>query len=311
MAQDYDVTLKVLLKNFPQDFARVIFKNADAQIELLNLELPATKHYTDALLKMTVLGETFILHVEFLSSWEKDVPERMHSYAARIEAQYPGFGVYGAVLYINEDDRDKPFPNFYERRILGELRTYHKFDVIKIWELDADDILRQQIIGLLPVVALMRQKHEAREKVLRDAIQQVQQKVEDPGLRAEMYAALYLFSGLKQLRALVTKLLKEANMLELLKKSETYQEILAVGKVEGKIEGKIEGRREGWMGSILSILHARFGDFAGNALMAQLQSLDDDMLNKLVVEAISVDSLEAFQKLLAAPQRQAGNGQNL
>lgn len=68
MAQDYDVTLKVLLKNFPQDFARVVFKNADVKIELLNLELPATKHYTDALLKMTVSGETFILHVEFLSS---------------------------------------------------------------------------------------------------------------------------------------------------------------------------------------------------------------------------------------------------
>jgi hypothetical protein len=68
MAQDYDVTLKVLLRNFPEDFARVVFKNAAAKIELLNLELPATKHYTDALLKMTVSGETFILHVEFLSS---------------------------------------------------------------------------------------------------------------------------------------------------------------------------------------------------------------------------------------------------
>ncbi|MCI0697720.1 hypothetical protein L0337_37700 [candidate division KSB1 bacterium] len=311
MAQDYDVTLKVLLKNFPQDFARVVFKNAEAQIELLNLELPATKHYTDALLKMTVSGETFILHVEFLSSWEKDVPERMHSYAARIAAQYPGFGVYGVVLYINEEDRDKPFPSFYESRILGELRSFHKFDVIKIWELDADDILRQQIIGLLPIVALMRQKNEAREKVLRDAIQQVQQKVEDPGLRAEMYAAMYLFSGLKQLRALVTKLLKEANMLELLKKSETYQEILAEGEAKGEAKGETKGLRKGWISSIISILHARFGDIEADALVTQLQSLDDDMLNKLVVEAISVESLEAFQKLLAAPRSQAGNGQNL
>jgi predicted transposase YdaD len=194
---------------------------------------------------------------------------------------------------------------------LGELRTYHKFDVIKIWELDADDILREQIIGLLPVVSLMKQKDEAREKVLRDAIQQVQQKVDDPGLRAEMYAALYLFSGLKQLRALVTKLLKEANMFELLKKSETYQDILAEGRNEGKAEGKAEGRREGWIGSIFSVLRARFGDNELGDIVNQLQDLDDAALNKLVVEAISVESLEAFKKLVAEFQGQAGNGQNL
>jgi predicted transposase YdaD len=222
MAQEYDVTLKVLLRHFPNDFVRLVFGNVGAEINFLDRELEATKFYVDGLAQVTIGGETFIFHPEFFSSYDKNVPERMYNYAARITGKYPGLGVYGVALYINESDRDKPFPDAFGRRIFGELRTYHKCDVIKVWELDANDILRQQITGLLPVISLMKYRHEEIEKVIGDAIQQLQQKVEDAALRAEMFAGLYLFSGMKQLRILVTKLLREANMLELLEKSETY-----------------------------------------------------------------------------------------
>jgi len=304
MAQDYDVTIKKLVKNFPQDYVRLVFKNAAAKIELLNIELPATKHYTDVLVKVTVANETFIFHLEFFSSYEKDAPARMYGYAARIAALYPELGIYGVVLYLNEEDRDKPFPDFYEKWILGERRSYHKFDVIKIWELAADDVLRQHIIGLLPVIALMKHEKDATEQVIRTAIDQIQHKVEDAGLRAEMFAALYLFSGLKQLRALVTKLLKEANMLELLKKSESYQEILA----EGEEKGRVKGRRDGLIYSIRTVLHARFGEIEIDDFLTQLQPLEDTKLSRLVDEAVTVASLEAFKKLLMALQEQYENG---
>jgi len=300
MAQDYDVTIKTLVKNFPQDYVRLVFKNAAAKIELLNIELPATKHYTDVLVKVTVANETFIFHLEFFSSYEKDAPARMYGYSARIAALYPDLGIYGVALYLNEEDHDKPFPNFYEKWILGERRSYHKFDVIKVWELAADDVLRQHIIGLLPVIALMKHEKDATEQVIRAAIDQMQQQVEDAGLRAEMFAALYLFSGLKQLRALVTKLLKEANMLELLKKSESYQGILA--------EGEEKGRRDALIYSIRTVLRARFGEIEIDDFWTQLQSLEDTKLSRLVDEAVMAASLETFKKLLVAPQNQSENG---
>jgi predicted transposase YdaD len=307
MAQDYDVTTKVLVKNFPQDYVRLVFKNEATKIELLNVELPAAKHYTDVLVKVTVAGETFIFHLEFFSSHEKVAPARMHGYSARIAAIYPELGIYGVALYLNEEDRDKPFPDFYEKWILGERRSYHKFDVIKVWELAADDVLRQQIIGLLPVIALMKHKQDATEKDIRAAIDLVQQKVEDAGLRAEMFAALYLFSGLKQLRALVKKLLTEANMLELLKKSESYQEILA--------EGREEGGAKSFIRSILVVLQARFGDVP-DELSKQLQGLAAAQLDGLVAKAVTIESLAAFKALLhdlkAQPENSsARNGQNL
>ena len=299
MAQDYDVAIKKVVKNFPQDYVRLVFKSEATKIELLNIELPAAKHYTDVLVKVTVAGETFIFHLEFFSSYEKDVPARMYGYSARIATIYPELGIYGVALYLNEEDRDKPFPDFYEKWILGERRSYHKFDVIKVWELAADDVLRQQIIGLLPVIALMKHKQDETEKDIRAAIDLVQQKVEDAGLRAEMFAALYLFSGLKQLRAFVAKLLKEANMLELLKKSESYQEILSEGEVKGESKGLIR--------SILALLRMRFGDLPEDFSM-RLQGLMPSQLDGLVVNATSIENLSAFEALIQFLKAQRENG---
>jgi len=230
----------------------------------------------------------------------------MFDYAGRITAKYPGLGVYGVALYIYYDEADlgKPFPNVYETRIFGELRSYHKFEVIKTWELNAEDILRQHLIGLLPIVTLMKYEAEKAEEVIRDAIQQMQEKVDDPWLRAEMFAAMFLFAGMKQLRTLVTKLLKEANMLELLKKSETYQDIFS----EGRAEGHAEGRREGLIYSLRSCLRARFGVIMFEDFLTQLQSFDDAKLSGLVDQAMTVESLEVFKKLLNELQAESKNG---
>jgi len=90
----------------------------------------------------------------------------------------PGLGVYGAVFYINEADRNKSLPSFFERRILGKTRNYYEFDVIKIWELEAETILRQKITGLLSLVPLMKYNPKLIKKFARKVSQKVERKVE-------------------------------------------------------------------------------------------------------------------------------------
>ena len=303
MAQDYDVTLKILMENFSKDFVRLVFGERTVRIiELLGRELAATKHYVDALVRVNTDSEDFIFHAEFCSSYDTLIPERMYKYSAWIVDKYPGLGVYGVVLYINDADRNRSFTNVYEQIILGESRSYYKFDIIKIWELKAEDVLRQQIMGLLPLVPLMKYEAQETEWLIRETIRSLKVGVEDLSLRAETISGLYLFSGFKQLRTLVTKLLKEENMSEFLEQSETYQEILSKGRQEGWREGLKEGRQEGqreaWIGSILALMRARFGNIDENEIVSGLQSLDDARLNNFVVEAISVESLKAFKEML-------------
>lgn len=307
MAQEYDVTLKKLVDHFTEDFARLVFGDVEMEISLLDRELAATKHFVDAIAKVKIDSEEFIFHPEFFGEHEKDIPERMYKYSARIMDKYPGLGVYGVVFYINEATRDKSLPNVFERRILGKRRSYYEYDVVKIGELDALAILRQETIGLLPLVPLMRHDAEQSEHLIREAVQQLNEKVDDSQLRAETLSALYLFSGLRQLQTITQKVLKEASMLELLKKSEAYKEILSEGLAEGRAEGRAEGQAEGVIRSILAILRTRFGAVP-KSFSLSLQKLDLKQLNHLVVKAMTTKNLAAFEPLLHKTTRKNGSG---
>lgn len=269
------------------------------EIELLDRELGATKHFVDALAQLKIGDEMFIFHPEFFSEHEKDIPERMYKYSARIMDKYPGLGVYGVAFYINEADRNKPLPNVFERRVLGKVRNYYEYDVINIGELDAGAILRQKITGLLPLAPLMKYAREEAENVMREAVQQLQRQVDEPQLRAETFSALYLFSGMRQLQSITKKLLQEANMLEFLKKSEAYQEIRTEGLQEGETQGVIR--------SILAILGARFGQLPQD-FSDRLHGLDVSRLSDLVVKAMSIESLAAFEALIQNLKEKPENG---
>jgi len=303
MAQDYDVSIKYLIDHFTDDYVRLIFGNVNAKIELLDRELAATKHYVDALAQVTIGSETFIFHPEFVGDYDKDIPARMYKYSAWIMDKYPELAVYGAVFYINENARNKDLSNIFTRSILGKVRCWYTFDVIKVWELDAATILREHITGLLPLVPLMKYPIEETENIVREAVQQLQQKVHEPELRGETFSALYLFSGLRQLQSITQKVLKEVNMLDFLKKSEAYQEILT----EGREEGRTEGEAQGVIRSILAILGARFGqlpqDFSESLKPLQILALSD-----LVVKAMSIENLSAFAALVNTLRETQANG---
>lgn len=65
------------------------------------------------------------------------------------------------------------------------------------------------------------------------------------------------------------------------------KDLIQIGKSEGKIEGKIE--------SLLLLLNARFGPL-GAELQQQVESLDSlAKLDRLVLQAASVDSLDELE----------------
>jgi len=100
-------------------------------------------------------------------------------------------------------------------------------------------------------------------------------------------------------------------MLEFLKKSEAYQEIRTEGRTEGLEEGRVEGLREGEtqgvIRSILAILGARFGQLPQN-FFDRLHELDVSRLSDLVVKAMSIESLAAFEALIQNLKEKTGSG---
>ncbi len=231
----------------------------------------------------------------------------MYKYSARIMDKYSELAVYGVVFYINESVRHKELPNSFTRSIRGKVRSFYTFDVIKVWELEATAILRDRITGLLPLVPLMKYPPENAETVVREAIHQLQQNVPEPALRGETFSALYLFSGLRQLQSITQKVLKEVNMLEFLKKSGAYQDILTEGRQEGRQEGRNEGEIHGVVRSILAILGARFGQVPQD-FSEQLKPLNITALNELVVKALTIENLTTFAELVRTLREKKANG---
>jgi len=100
-------------------------------------------------------------------------------------------------------------------------------------------------------------------------------------------------------------------MLEFLKKSGAYQDILTEGREEGREvgreEGREEGRTEGFIRSILAILGARFGQLPQN-FSEPLKELNIPALSDLVVKAMSIENLTAFAALVHTLREKKTNG---
>ena len=312
MAQEYDLALKSLVDRFPEAFAKLVLGEAVVKLELLDKELPASKKSVDYLCKITIERERFILHIEFQSSYDARMPERMFQYAGRITEKYPGLPIYSVVLYLNEADRHKLFPGFFELKVRNRRKTYHEFDVIKIWNIDAKTILGQELKGLLPLVPLMQYEESESEQIAVRCIQEIQ-VINDPKLQADALAGLYVLSGLKKSN-LVWRRIMDENMSKWLEQSVTYQEILSKGLKKGEKQGLERGLQkglqqglqqglqkgvtDGLIRSILAVLRARFGEFKEKKLAQRLHNFDESRLSELVALAVITKNLSTFEKLV-------------
>jgi len=92
-------------------------------------------------------------------------------------------------------------------------------------------------------------------------------------------------------------------MLEFLKKSGAYQDILT----EGREEGRTEGEAQGVIRSILAILGARFGQLPQD-FSESLKALNISALSDLVVKAMSIENLTAFVALVNTLRETKTNG---
>ncbi len=99
--QGYDNTLKYLSDKLPHHYVDLVFEECKGDIALLDRELPSTKRESDCLIKVsdTTKHTEFILHLEFQSSYDANMPHRMLSYYTRILDKYE-LPIYPVVIYL-------------------------------------------------------------------------------------------------------------------------------------------------------------------------------------------------------------------
>lgn len=211
-----------------------------------------------------------------------DVALRMRSYVALAEEKYR-LDVYPIVFFWLPPPVGVTLPTFYHREFRGMV-AHQDFQPVAAWEIDAREVLEQEVLGLVPFVPLMK---GADEEIVREGVSLLRQR--NMGEEAEVVFAL--FASFVMSPAVIQKIVRW-NMV-VLRESPWYNQIVE----EGVKKGIQEGERE----AILRVLQARFDLSSGMGLEIEtrLQILTDRAaLEELVAKAALVGDLRTFLEAL-------------
>jgi len=151
-----DRPLKVLFERQGQSLLPFIGeRQTDVRVTAVeSLELPVSKRTIDSVLRLERDGLVWYRHLEFQARKDAGLPRRCFEYNSRLILHY-GAPVLTTVLYLLPG-ADKDVPDAF-RLYVGDWLAYEwRFDVVRLWEIDAQGALRSGEAGPLALMPLLR-----------------------------------------------------------------------------------------------------------------------------------------------------------
>ncbi|MFQ6119641.1 MAG: Rpn family recombination-promoting nuclease/putative transposase [Methanosarcinales archaeon] len=272
-----DKTLKTLVDRFSPYYINWILGSSFKLVEKLSTEIPTKTRHADLVYKVKDnIGKQYIFHLEFQASKSKEPMNlRMLGYCVRLVEKY-SLHVCGTVLYLTKEAYEQEGDLGYFRVICPdgkEVLTF-KYNVIKLWELDGLELLKNKIVGLYPLLGLTNLK-EPKENAFIEIIKEIK-SIKDPILYKDILFSFKVF----------------------IMESPVLKEIWLEAKQEGKIEGKKEGKLEGLSKSVLSVLRARFNRVPRRVTTKIKKIREYTKLEHLLKLAAISKNLDEFEKNL-------------
>jgi predicted transposase/invertase (TIGR01784 family) len=224
-----DNICKFLAETFPTDFASWLLGEPITLTTLKPSELSVEPIRADSVIFLR--SSKIILHIEFQTDSNKNIPFRMADYRLRQYRQFPGLEVYQVVIYLTPSKSPLVHENTFS---VGELS--HRFNVIRLWEQPTE--IFQKYRGLLPFAALSQTNNP--EETLRQVAKQIE-NIADKQVQSNVAASTAIISGIALNQEIIQRLLRS----EIMKESVIYQSILQEGLAEGKAKGIAEGMAKG------------------------------------------------------------------
>lgn len=151
MAGQFDSIMKRLIREYPEDFVRLV--EADAIfVRARNIELQTQHRFADALMEIRLNDKEGLLHFEVQTDTDPEIEERLLEYNFLASRQYR-LPTSSYVIYLR-DVKDVPQPPFI-RRFLNEEEVHRFFyRVIELAQIPAETILQLDWPSLLCLVTL-------------------------------------------------------------------------------------------------------------------------------------------------------------
>ncbi|MDE0636112.1 MAG: hypothetical protein OXI43_09735 [Candidatus Poribacteria bacterium] len=280
MAQ-YDEIVKHLMHRYADAFARLSFGTPDVHVlETLDTEQQTVKvHRNDMTFKVLWHNETVLLHIEVQTedSRDKPMPLRMLAYASELLLRHE-LPVYSVVLYLSPNaGQTDPGGYHYGNDMFG---LQHKYQVIRLADLEGESFLEAASVGLLPFTPLMKPPEGMdAETWLEKCVEKTVAAPVDSQTRGTLLFAMTTLSSLVHDLTFLQRLISEEMMREF-----PFIEHL-----------KQQGARENSISNIQSVLTKRFPQQDMQLVGPALESIQDlDRLTELHLTAIDTPSVEVF-----------------
>lgn len=255
----YDSICKFIAREYSQDIATWLLGKKLNLTELQPSELSHEPIRADTVILLQ--SPDLILHLEFQTQPQGEIPYRMLDYATRLYRVYPNQQLEQVVIYLKKSQSSLVRQNQFTTN-----QTQHLFRVIRLGEIPSDTFLNTP--GLLPFAVLSQTDNP--EKTLLQVAQSIE-TITDKNQKSNLAASSSILAGLLLEKETIKKILKE----EIMKESVIYQDILAKGLQQGRQEGLQQE-----INLILRQLQRRIGEIAPE-LITQINNLSLNQLENL------------------------------
>ncbi len=236
------------------------------------------------------------------------MPRRMAGYIGRA-IEHHGLPIYSSVIYLrhNAGRRD---PGYYIQELSGH-RVVIEYRVIRLSEIEGQDIIDGEPSGLFPFAPLMKRPVGIdSETWLRQCVHATNALAVDESIKVDFWGRLMILSGLEYDPTLINRILSQEGLMDAIMRESSFAQYIKQQGIEQGIEQGVEqgieqgierGERRSMVEAILDVLEIRFGLSEAHPLSTRIAAIDDlQRLKQLHRAAIQVSSLEAFQRVLDA-----------
>ena len=242
-------------------------------------------------------GGAYLINFEPMGYLDAALPVRMLRYRsdlweATLQDKKGTPPLFQAVFFFYPEHDNK---NHLLTDHWGDLKTLEfTYRIIQVWEQPRQLVIDQELIGLYPLLPLMKGKSEEEpEQILKESIEVIS-KIADEALRQDLLTVMGILAGGKYVAEVVYSLIRR----EMVMQSPIYQEWVKEERAEAEAKGKIEGKIEKAREAIYKFMDRRFSADPGEVREKVQQVASLELLDSLMEELFAANTLEEAQAII-------------
>lgn len=301
MAKPVDIGSKRLVRLTTIPWVRWLTGDETAQVvDMLPGEFQWMSRANDILLKLSSKRHgQFLLLNEMQLRPDPNMPLRIRAYAGLAEEHFH-LPIYPVVINILPPTTKDPILNQYHSEFMGIL-AHQDYQVINLWEVDANIVFEQGLTTLLPFVPIL--KGGEKEQVVRQAVRELRANetlAEFESLLALFATFVLRLEKVVELMRWDMTILRESPWVgDIWKEAEEggMQKGLQQGLQQGLEQGLEKGLEKGMEEMVLLYLVQRFGNLPPQ-LVTRIEALTPTELRPFAQFVFAASSLTAVSDYL-------------